>query len=233
MAFKSKPRKAGLFGVAIANLSIILMGINIRASEKKGTSEHEVTVCIESGITRESGLAQIIAKRMFADIGVKINFFEKGKCPANEQAMIHIHLDTGVPAERFPGALAYAMPYEGVHIEVFVDRIRKMIGPKRIHVLLAHVLVHEIAHILQGVHRHSERGIMKAKWEQEDFQKMCWKPLSFTEKDIKLIHLGLKMQRSKAKGDKISKSRPRIVLKKHHAAEIGEISFSVETGSMQ
>jgi hypothetical protein len=204
MAIKSKPQKAGLFGAAMANLSIILMSINIQAGDKEWTSEQEVTICIESGITGESGLAQKMAIGMFADIGVMVEFYEEGKCPAKEQGMIHIHLDTGVPAERFPGALAYAMPYEGIHIEMFADRIRKMIGPQKMHVLLAHVLVHEITHILQGVHRHSEKGIMKAKWEQEDFQKMCWKPLSFTEKDIKLIHLGLEMQRSKAKGDKIS-----------------------------
>ncbi len=180
----------------MTNLSIILMGINIQASEKERTSAHEVTVCIESGNTWESELAQLTAKKVFAEIGVTVKFHKEGKCPANREGMIRIHLNTGVPAERFPGALAYTKPYEGIHIEVFADRIRKMVFAPKMHALLAHVLVHEITHILQGVNRHSERGIMKAKWEQEDFQKMGWKPLTFTEHDIRLIHLGLEARAS-------------------------------------
>jgi hypothetical protein len=56
---------------------------------------------------------------------------------------------------------------------------------------LAHVLAHEITHILQGVSRHSESGVMKATWDQRDFEKMAWKPLTFTERDVMLIHFGL------------------------------------------
>jgi hypothetical protein len=141
-------------------------------------------------------LAQLIAKRMFADINVSINFHDADKCPANQNQVIQIHLNTGVPAERFAGALAFAMPYEGIHIQVFVDRIRKMVDSKRVPILLAHVLVHEITHILQGVNRHSACGIMKAKWDRDDYRKMWWKPLTFTEKDIKLIHLGLEAKTS-------------------------------------
>lgn len=191
MTIKSNLRKERLIGAVLTNLSFILMGISLQASENDWTSEQEVLVCIESGMTRESGLAQLTARKMFAEIGVRIKFHEEGKCPANQEGMIRILLNTGVPAERFPGALAYALPYEGVHIEVFVDRIRKMVHSKRVHTLLAHVLVHEITHILQGVNRHSEEGIMKANWDRDDHRRMGWKPLTFTEKDIRLIHFGL------------------------------------------
>jgi hypothetical protein len=196
MATKSNPSKARLIGAALTILSTVLMGISLQAGEKEWIAEHEVTVCIESGITQESALAQLMARQIFADIGVTVQFHEKGNCPANKEGMIQILLNTGVPAERFPGALAYAMPYEGVHIEVFADRIRKMVDPKRMHILLAHVLVHEITHILQGVSRHSKEGIMKANWDQDDHRKMWWKPLAFTEKDVMLIHLGLKARES-------------------------------------
>jgi hypothetical protein len=30
-------------------------------------------------------------------------------------------------------------------------------------------LVHEISHVLQGTNRHSETGVMKARWNQEDY----------------------------------------------------------------
>jgi hypothetical protein len=46
--------------------------------------------------------------------------------------------------------------------------------------LLSHVLAHEIAHVLQGVSRHSESGILKARWDREDFFLMQQHRLNFT-----------------------------------------------------
>ena len=56
-------------------------------------------------------------------------------------------------------------------------------------------MVHEITHILQGISRHSDSGVMKANWSGEDFQQMRYKPLPFTEQDVVLIHRGLKMRK--------------------------------------
>ena len=58
--------------------------------------------------------------------------------------------------------------------------------------LLAYVLVHEIAHILQGVARHSETGIMKARWTAEDYQQMWLARFTFEPRDIWLIQRGLR-----------------------------------------
>jgi hypothetical protein len=52
-------------------------------------------------------------------------------------------------------------------------------------------MVHEIAHILQGIVRHSEQGIMKAKWDPRDKAAMRMHALSFDAADIDLIKLGL------------------------------------------
>ena len=62
------------------------------------------------------------------------------------------------------------------------------------HVLLSHVLVHEIGHVLQGFPRHSETGIMKAHWTLADYHAMWEKPLGFTPLDIGLIRSGLAYQ---------------------------------------
>ena len=48
-----------------------------------------------------------------------------------------------------PGAMAYARPYEGVHIVVLYDRMQKVQGRLR-PVLLGHVLAHELTHVLLG-----------------------------------------------------------------------------------
>ena len=66
--------------------------------------------------------------------------------------------------------LAYALPYEGTHIVILFDRVRKM-QPNYVPAVLAHVLVHEVTHILQGIQRHSESGVMKAHWDSRTSHK--------------------------------------------------------------
>jgi hypothetical protein len=63
--------------------------------------------------------------------------------------------------------------------------------------LLAHVLVHEITHILQGISRHSPTGIMKGQWDYDDYFEMSRRPLPFAQKDIDLIYDGLKARRAR------------------------------------
>ena len=91
---------------------------------------------------------------------------------------------------QFPGALAYALPYEGTHIVIFYDRVLET-ESRRVPKLTAHIMVHEIAHILEGTNLHSDSGVMKAKWDEKDLSEMAWKPLTFTNFDVRLIHRGL------------------------------------------
>jgi hypothetical protein len=57
--------------------------------------------------------------------------------------------------------------------------------------LLAHVMVHEITHMLQGINEHSAQGIMKGRWTQDDFSCMIVKPLPFSDRDVDMIYRGL------------------------------------------
>jgi hypothetical protein len=83
------------------------------------------------------------------------------------------------------------MPYDRIHIKVFYDRVRTTVHSQTVPALLAHVFVHEIAHVLQGFSRHSDEGIMKAHWDANDYHLMQSKPLAFTQKDLDFIRLGL------------------------------------------
>jgi hypothetical protein len=132
--------------------------------------------------------AQVLAVRMFAAIGIALEW-AKGK-PTGESAQppIIIEVRTGAPENFKPGSLAYALPYEGSHITVLVDRIENMGAPSNV---LAHVMVHEITHILQGLSRHSATGVMKERWTAWDLSGMRWRPLPFTPSDIELIYSGL------------------------------------------
>jgi hypothetical protein len=72
--------------------------------------------------------------------------------------------------------------------------------PNQVSAVLAHVLVHELTHILQGFPRHSEGGVMKAHWDSGDFAQMTWKPLPFTEVDVDLIQRGLDVREARLPG---------------------------------
>jgi hypothetical protein len=137
--------------------------------------------------------AKVLANEIFAGVGVQIDWRSgqpfRSQSPMDTPIVVKMITDT--PTKLKPGALAFALPYEGVHITMFYDRIRWSTEPDLTPNVLAHVLVHEITHILQGTCRHSDTGVMKARWNHEDYIEMRLKPLSFTEEDVQLIRAGL------------------------------------------
>jgi len=139
------------------------------------------------------GRAQALTNEIFAEVGVKIDW-RRGKPASSELSTLKpivVEMVTDTPRQLKPGALAFARPYEGVHIDVFYDRVHEATEPELTPNVLAHVLAHEITHILQGTCRHSDTGVMKAHWTHEDYQQMGMKALSFTEEDAQLIRFGV------------------------------------------
>jgi hypothetical protein len=148
-----------------------------------------VQICSDSTAENELNFrARSIASQMFAGIGVAIDWRNAGACPAGA---LRISYSTSTPPNLMPHALAYALPYEGTHIVIFYDRVQDAVSPARVPTLLGHVLAHEVTHILEGIPRHSEEGVLKAHWTHEDYSQMCWKPLKFTDEDVALIHSNL------------------------------------------
>jgi hypothetical protein len=152
-------------------------------------AEQSVRVYVQDGAIvpgQTLARAEGLAGRMFAKAGVRIDW----RVGAPKGTAITVGMSDVLRADH-PGALAFARPYEGVHITVFYDRIRKEFAPDIATVLLAHVLVHEITHVIQGTARHSETGVMKAHWTTADYNRMLARPLPFTDWDIELIQKGL------------------------------------------
>jgi hypothetical protein len=90
--------------------------------------------------------------------------------------------------------LASAAPFGGGARNVTIDygRIRGVAGRvAREQAILAHVVAHELGHILQGTDWHADTGIMKASWRQSDYEDMQRGPLAFTDEDIRLIGRGV------------------------------------------
>jgi hypothetical protein len=147
---------------------------------------------MESGDDFEvANWARASASKMFMPIGVRLAWHSDLRvCRQSPDRAIIVTFSQETPAGRLRGALAYSLPYEGVHIEVFFDRIRRAPEPARA-LLLAHVLVHEITHLLQGTDRHSDSGVMKAHWDRDDFGRMTRRSLGFTQADVMLIRQGV------------------------------------------
>ena len=169
-----------------------LMAVAAQAHVTEHTPERKVTICMEIAIDFVTvSRAQAIASKAFAGAGLSIDWQWSRACKPGEEKPVWISLDSPTPPDLLPGALAYALPYEGTHIRVFYDRVQRSIEHARLCYLLAYVLIHEITHVLQGVGRHSERGVMKPRWEARDYIGMECGTFSLTEEDVRLIHRGL------------------------------------------
>jgi hypothetical protein len=148
-----------------------------------------LAVCIEDG--KHAGVADAEAKAssLFLSAGVKLDWHSDLRdCKGRPDAMV-VSFRAITPKAFHPGALAYAFPYEGVHIEVFYDRVAQA-DSALLPSLMANVIVHEITHILQGIDRHSPSGVMKAIWNSSDYTLMKRGLLRFTAMDVEMIRDG-------------------------------------------
>jgi hypothetical protein len=175
----------------IAAMALMVAMVGVAAEPKQ---PQRVTVYLrDNGVVPPGVEAQALglANQMFGTIGIRLDW-RIGEPPRTQSAQpIFIELATETPANLLPGALAYALPYEGLHIKVFYDRVWGVRDRSVRAMLLAHVLVHEITHVLEGIDRHSDSGVMKARWTGEDYFQMRTGALPFAPQDVALIHLGL------------------------------------------
>jgi len=171
---------------AMITMAAILAGSGWAATKY---DPQRLVICTENG--KHGGVADAEAKAssLFLSAGVKLEWRGEAKfCKGNSDAMV-VSFMTSTPKAFHPGALAYALPYEGVHIQVFYDRIAQS-DPDLVPSLMASVIAHEITHILQGIDRHSTGGIMKAVWTSSDYTQMKRSMLRFTAIDIEMIREG-------------------------------------------
>jgi hypothetical protein len=185
--------------VKLITFSILLLAIGSDANAPRlivpTGAKLSLTVYIQAGIG-DSSLspirmrAQGVVSGMFATAGVHIDWRTGQPKTVGPEPPIVIEITSNTPQSFRRGVLAYAYPFEGVHIRIFYDRLRNPERPRTTAMLLAHVMVHEIAHILEGVDRHSAEGLMKASWTPHDLVQMTYKPLQFDPEDVLLIRKG-------------------------------------------
>jgi hypothetical protein len=171
-------------------IAALLAAPTVGANQPESSAEPVIVICMDHAIDPwVIERAQVMASRMFAGIDVLLEWRGTRNCGEGDNMVIELRIST--PRDYQPGALAEAFPYEKTHILVFYDRMQNSTEPAILSGLLAHVLVHEITHMLEGVSRHSNTGVMKAHWDCKDFVAMRSKPLPFAPEDVRIIHYGI------------------------------------------
>ena len=156
------------------------------------TPAPEVLVCLEpiaQASTSTTYLAEAETSKLLARAAVHVEWIHGRACRSS--AAIQVHLTIQTPGNLLPGALAFCQPAARDDIRVLYDRLQAMVSPAHEPHLLAYVLAHEIAHILEGTGRHSATGIMKAQWTPEDYSDIASGKLTFASEDIELVHGGV------------------------------------------
>jgi hypothetical protein len=155
----------------------------------------DLTVSVVSEGSMTTYPAKRIAGAVFRQAGLTVNWGKGTQpFPDGREIRLRVTLTSGTPAGLLPGALAFAHPFGGCSkdITVFFDRIQALTSsPGQESALLAYVLVHEITHVLQGMARHTEEGVMKASWSAEDRSRIFARRLAFQPDDVTVIREGL------------------------------------------
>jgi hypothetical protein len=167
--------------------SLLLLAIPAAAAEIRVCFVDDVGI-----LPSVQSIARVQGVWMLAQTGVSVRW-EEGECRAGE-ITIQVRIAAQTSATVHPGALAYAEPFADRmnRITVLYDRVR-FVSERRLGFegrLLAHVLVHEIGHVLMRTDAHSDTGVMKARWTAEDFDRMARIPLRFTAMERELLSIG-------------------------------------------
>jgi hypothetical protein len=195
-----------LWRVLLGLVLVLETGVGMaatRAPKPKPTSPRVIVYVRQDNLlVAELGRAEKTAITIFASIGVPVVFRAGTKDKSKEESVsIEMQLDVRVPAQFHAGAMAYAMPFgiSGTLIHVFCERVRNTSPDSGTGTILGHVMAHEIAHVLEGVNRHSVEGVMKARWEIPDYRLMRSGTLPFDPADEELIHSTLEKGATQSK----------------------------------
>jgi hypothetical protein len=147
------------------------------------------------------------ASHLLAEAGVTL-VWRRG-APAEDVAgpdTVVITFVDGVPADIRhvvnANALAAAKPYgPSSEISVFTDRVTLYYHPFSENGrgrVLGHVLAHEIVHVLEGVVRHSDSGLMIGNWKWRELRAITTGGLHLAEEDRRLVSFGIEARHRRA-----------------------------------
>jgi hypothetical protein len=177
-----------LMNVWTAVATSAIVAVTAWAHETPDGQQYTVKVCLAPGSNTQVFRSEQQASEIFARIRVKLDWRRDPRSCAPPDRGITITLSEPTEPSFRPGEMAYALPFGPLMIKVLYDRVKAAGVPP----LMGYLLVHEIAHILSGTNDHASAGIMKSRWDDNDYADMRRGRLTFTSGDVWLIYNGLK-----------------------------------------
>jgi hypothetical protein len=179
-------------------MAAVMMRTLAEAQADATAAERTVSVCMTESPDQVIRRAEMVASKIYGSIAVKLDWHNDMRfCRAHPDQALVIRYSHHTPKNLLPGALAMALPFEGTQIEIFYDRMESMAGAVSA-TFLGHILAHEITHVLQNEDRHSESGLMKARWDAPELAQMKnHRYLGFTNPDVQLIYSGLAQRQAR------------------------------------
>jgi hypothetical protein len=141
--------------------------------------------------------AELRSPAMFREIDVEVHW-RMGSVQANAAnnaccAPVVVQLENvrgcSASSEALGHATSLAQP--GTRINVFLDRLVAYRDENLETAILAHVLAHEITHVLRSENRRSANGMVKAHWDIADYQCAKSHSLPFAPEDVESIRRGI------------------------------------------
>lgn len=168
-------------------------------------SEPVVEVFLPPPLRQDTALAfskaQRVATEIYSAIGVRVVWPSNGQRPTGcaKEAMhrrILVAFQESDPRFVSDQALAWSNPNltTGPCITLLIDRVKAAIqlNPLSFPFVLGHALAHELGHVLEGIPRHSDSGLMKARWSFHEVAGMMKNQrLEFASDDADLIRAAL------------------------------------------
>ena len=151
--------------------------------------------------------AKYMATKLLAGAGVTVDWIEGEPLGDPEQMgckeRLTILFDVKAPARFSKWAMAYSdlTPGSQTAVHIFYDRVSLFYDRPHMPEFLGGLLAHEIAHILQGVARHSRVGVMKARWTDRDHDELLHGRLPFASEDVALIRSHFRARAVSVAGD--------------------------------
>ena len=140
-----------------------------------------------------------LASQIFASVGMRVEFHDPHNRRNDGQTGLELKLkvEAQTPSGVEPGVLALSFPFRADGgIRVFYPKVQNYKPAECRPPVLAYMMVHEIAHVLEGMQYHSRTGIMKMKWEGRDFGEIHKLKLAFEPDDVELMRAGIERRRA-------------------------------------
>ena len=132
----------------------------------------------------------------------------------DERHYLVVRIAQRTPANVFPGALGFALPFahRGAHVSIFYDRVEALARSmsSASYIILGYAIAHEIGHVLLGSAEHSSTGLMQAQWNQATWRLASAGLLGVTPKQAERMCEGLLKFRAPLKVNRITLRTPPV-----------------------